>query len=113
MARRTLPRTGREHGTARREWAIADQLNGGGLGPIKAALYKIGADPVCYADDFCDITVGNDQTDPSVAGYPATTGWDPVTGLGTPNAANLIFDLVLAVHGISAAGDDRATHRLR
>ena len=23
-------------------------------------------------------------------GYPATPGWDPVTGLGTPNAANLV-----------------------
>ena len=32
---------------------------------------------------------GNNQDDPSVPGYPATTGWDPVTGLGTPNAANL------------------------
>jgi hypothetical protein len=28
-----------------------------------------------------------------IAGYPATTGWDPVTGLGTPNAANLVPDL--------------------
>ena len=34
-----------------------------------------------------------------VPGYPATTGSDPVTGLGTPNAANLIPDLVAAVHG--------------
>jgi len=25
-----------------------------------------------------------------VQGYQATTGWDPTTGLGTPNAANLI-----------------------
>ena len=34
-----------------------------------------------------------------VPGYPATTGSDPVTGLGTPNAANLIPDLVAAGHG--------------
>lgn len=79
--------------------AIADQLNGGGLGLINPALYKIGADPARYAADFYDITVGNNQTAPSVAGYPATTGWDPVTGLGTPNAANLIPDLVSAAHG--------------
>jgi subtilase family serine protease len=79
--------------------AIAGQLNGGGLGPINAGLYKIGADPVRYANDFFDITVGNNQADPSVPGYSATSGWDPVTGLGTPNAANLIPDLVLAVHG--------------
>jgi hypothetical protein len=32
-------------------------------------------------------------------GYPATTGWDPVTGLEAPNAANLIPDLVAAGHG--------------
>jgi hypothetical protein len=35
------------------------------------------------------VITGNNTADPSVAGYPATTGWDPVTGLGTPNAANL------------------------
>jgi subtilase family serine protease len=79
--------------------AIADQLNGGGLGPINTALYKIGADPTRYANDFFDITLGNNTADPTVAGYPATTGWDPITGLGTPNAANLIPDLVSAVHG--------------
>jgi subtilase family serine protease len=79
--------------------AIAAQLNGGGLGPINTALYKIGADPTRYANDFFDITLGNNQTVPTVAGYPATTGWDPVTGLGTPNAANLVPDLVSAVHG--------------
>jgi subtilase family serine protease len=79
--------------------AIADQLNGGGLGPINTALYKIGADPARYANDFFDITLGNNQTVATVAGYPATTGWDPITGLGTPNAANLIPDLVSAVHG--------------
>jgi len=26
--------------------------------------------------------------------FPATTGWDPVTGLGTPNAFNLLNDLI-------------------
>jgi len=77
--------------------AIAAQLNGGGLGQINAALYKMAAGPG-YAADFYDITVGNNQAYASVAGYPATTGWDPVTGLGTPNAANLIPDLVAAMH---------------
>ncbi len=77
--------------------AIAAQLNGGGLGQINAALYKIAAGPD-YPADFHDVTVGNNQTDPSIAGYPATAGWDPVTGLGTPDAANLIPDLVSALH---------------
>jgi len=79
--------------------AIADQVNGGGLGLINPALYKIGADPSRYANDFYDITTGNNTADPAVPGYPATTGWDPITGLGTPNAANLIPDLVSAAHG--------------
>jgi subtilase family serine protease len=80
--------------------AIADQLNGGGLGPINTALYKIGADSTRYANDFYDIVDGNNGADaPQIPGYPATTGWDPVTGLGTPNAANLIPDLVAAVNG--------------
>jgi len=78
--------------------AIADQLNGGGLGLINPALYKLGAGP-SYASDFFDITVGNNTFPGSgVPGYPATTGWDPVTGLGTPNAANLVPDLVAASH---------------
>ncbi|HSP54132.1 MAG TPA: S53 family peptidase [Dehalococcoidia bacterium] len=79
--------------------AIADQINGGGLGLINPGLYLIGASPARYASDFFDITTGKNQTDPSVAGYPATIGWDPITGLGTPNAANLVPDLVSAVHG--------------
>jgi subtilase family serine protease len=79
--------------------AIADQINGGGLGLINPALYKIGADATRYANDFFDVTTGKNQTDPSIPGYPATTGWDPVTGLGTPNAAKLLPDLVLAASG--------------
>jgi hypothetical protein len=46
------------------------------------------------------VTTGNNATLPDFPNdYPATTGWDPVTGLGTPNAANLLPDLVKAVHG--------------
>ena len=70
--------------------ALADQVNGGGLGLINPGLYKIGADPVRYANDFYDVTTGNNQADPDIPGYPATTGSKPVTGLGTPNAANLV-----------------------
>ena len=79
--------------------AIADQLNGGGLGPINPALYRVAADPARYAADFHDVTTGNNTADPAVAGYPATAGWDPVTGLGTPDAARLLPDLVAAARG--------------
>jgi subtilase family serine protease len=79
--------------------AIADQINGGGLGLINPALYKIGADPARYSADFYDVHSGNtNQAVPSVPGYAAGTGWDPVTGLGTPNAAALLPDLVAAAH---------------
>src|SRR5438874_1322606 len=52
--------------------ALADQINGHGLGPINAGLYKLAANPGSYASDFFDITTGNNQADPSIPGYPAT-----------------------------------------
>jgi subtilase family serine protease len=78
--------------------AIADQINGGGLGLINPALYEVAANPAQYASSYFDVTTGNNQLDPDVPGYPATTGWDPVTGLGTPNAAVLLPALVAASH---------------
>ena len=79
--------------------AMAAQENGAGLGLINPALYKIGANSTRYASDFYDVTTGKNQIDSTIPGYPATTGWDPITGLGTPNAANLVPDLVSAVNG--------------
>ncbi|HET6877407.1 MAG TPA: S53 family peptidase [Jatrophihabitans sp.] len=69
--------------------AIADQMAGHGLGLINPTLYSLASGPN-YSTYFYDVTTGNNQTDPNIPGYPATTGWDPVTGLGTPNAATLV-----------------------
>jgi subtilase family serine protease len=69
--------------------AIADQIAGHGLGLINPKLYSL-ASGANYGTYFYDVTTGNNQADSSVPGYPATTGWDPVTGLGTPNAATLV-----------------------
>ena len=76
--------------------AIADQMAGRDLGYINPALYQIANNPAQYASDFFDVTVGNNQTNPAIPGYPASKGWDAVTGLGTPNAANLLPDLIAA-----------------
>jgi subtilase family serine protease len=73
--------------------AIADQIAGHGLGPINPKLYSL-ANSAAYTSDFYDVTTGNNGANaPTIPGYPATTGWDPVTGLGTPNAAALVPDL--------------------
>jgi subtilase family serine protease len=81
------------------EWAglvaVAAQIHGGGLGLINTALYNIAANPALYASDFFDVTVGSSET-VAGTGYPATPGWDPATGLGTPNAANLLPALAAA-----------------
>jgi subtilase family serine protease len=69
--------------------AIADQIAGHGLGLINPTLYTLASGPG-YSTYFYDVTTGNNQADPAIPGYPATTGWDPVTGLGTPNAATLV-----------------------
>ena len=73
--------------------AIADQIKGSDLGYINPALYQIANDSGKYAKDFFDVTAGNNQANPSIPGYLASPGWDAVTGLGTPNAANLLPDL--------------------
>ena len=75
--------------------AIADQMAGHGLGLINPALYAVANGPD-YSADFFDVTTGYNNGGTSIPGYPATAGWDPITGLGTPNAANLIPDLVAA-----------------
>jgi subtilase family serine protease len=79
--------------------AVANQMAGHSLGFINTALYKM-AMTSHYAQDFRDITVGNNDVNykgVSVQGYPAVQGWDPVTGLGTPNAEQLLPDLIAAM----------------
>ncbi len=73
--------------------AIADQMAGSDLGYINPKLYQIANNPGKYASDFHDVTTGGNQTT-SIPGYKASQGWDAVTGLGTPDAANLLPDLI-------------------
>jgi subtilase family serine protease len=80
--------------------AIANQMAGYPLGFINSALYKLAVSNV-YAQDFHDITIGNNSVDRDgvqVPGYPAVPGWDPVTGLGTPVLDKLLPNLIAALH---------------
>ncbi|MCI4373598.1 MAG: hypothetical protein L3K02_08165, partial [Thermoplasmata archaeon] len=65
--------------------AIADQYAGHALGQLDPIVYSIlrGSN---YSTDFHDITSGSN-------GYSATTGWDPVTGVGTPIVGQMLKDL--------------------
>jgi subtilase family serine protease len=73
--------------------ALANQLKGGPVGFINPTLYQIGCS-ARYGSDFHDVTVGNNQLTGTPVGFPAAAGWDDATGLGTPNVANLVQDLV-------------------
>jgi tripeptidyl-peptidase-1 len=50
---------------------------------------------------FRDVTVGTNaigrSTGPIAYGYPCAPGWDPATGLGTPNFAKLLAQAMAAV----------------
>lgn len=67
--------------------ALIDQYVGHDLGSINPSIYSILSNPSEYARAFHDVTVGND--DPLQAG----PGWDPVTGVGSPNIGMLAYYL--------------------
>ena len=78
--------------------AIADQMAGHPLGFINPGIYKIAAQNA--GKDFRDITVGNNSVNTGtiqVQGFDAVPGWDAVTGWGTPQASQLIPDLITAL----------------
>src|SRR5580658_10248371 len=70
--------------------ALANQQSAASSGPavgfINPAIYAIGVS-ANYDTDFHDLTIGNND-------FPAVTGYDLVTGWGSPNGANLINALL-------------------
>ena len=86
--------------------ALADQSAHHPLGFLNGKLYAIAHGPL-YSQAFHDITTGNNTVTVSgtsnlpvvITGYPATKGWDPVTGLGTPDVSHLIEVLTMASGG--------------
>jgi subtilase family serine protease len=76
--------------------ALADQEAGHPLGFVNPAIYRIARGPL-YHQAFHDVTTGNNTvtltsaaSPVTVTGYQAGSGWDPVTGWGTPAAQVLI-----------------------
>lgn len=72
--------------------ALADQFAHRHLGFVNPALYRIAASPAGHRA-FHDLTIGNNTaTFPprTFTGYRAAPGWDPVTGLGSPDAQWLV-----------------------
>jgi subtilase family serine protease len=73
--------------------ALADQYAHRHLGFVNPALYRIAASPA-YHRAFHDITSGTNTAkfppQATFPGYRAAPGWDPVTGLGSPDAQWLI-----------------------
>jgi subtilase family serine protease len=77
--------------------ALADQAAHHRLGDLNPRLYAIAATPLrSYV--FHDVTTGNNTVTVSdengnpltISGFNAAKGWDPVTGLGSPDVAHLI-----------------------
>jgi len=62
---------------------------------LNPALYQIVDNRAKYASDVNDVTVGSNQAS-SIPGDSASTGWDAVTELATPNVANLTPALIAA-----------------
>jgi subtilase family serine protease len=72
--------------------ALADQYSHHDLGFVNPLLYRIARSP-SYHKAFNDVTAGNNTVtigSITITGYEAGPGWDPVTGLGSPNGEVLI-----------------------
>jgi subtilase family serine protease len=77
---------------------VNQKLNSTGQGVVNSTLYTLAADATTYASAFHDITSGGNQCTAgssycSAAGeseYPATTGYDEASGLGSLDFSNLL-----------------------
>jgi subtilase family serine protease len=86
------------------QWAaltsILDQMAGHDVGFIHQGLYLLAADRHRYHTSFHDITVGDNTfhgASVTIPGYNAGPGWDPTTGLGSPNGEELVENLMRVV----------------
>jgi subtilase family serine protease len=95
--------------------ALADQVAGHPLGLINPALYRLAAE---HAPGIVDVTSGSNTVSfgqgaspkpVTVAGYPAGRGYDLVTGVGTVNAKELVYELAASEPGRKLGPDDTGT----
>jgi subtilase family serine protease len=78
------------------------------LGFANPALYHAAA--VAYSSDFNDVTAGsNDMTGLNAGMFPAGSGYDMATGLGTPNATALAATLCTDEISLANPGAQRST----
>ncbi len=73
--------------------ALVDQRARRRIGDINDTLYRL---PRLSSVGIVDVTIG-DNSFGGVTGYPATTGYDLATGLGTVDAAQFVPALAIAV----------------
>jgi subtilase family serine protease len=94
--------------------AIANQLRGAaglatlsGNGPAGSPLYRAGFPPLSatYLSNYRDVTLGSNSS-----GFPALPGYDFATGLGSPQANNLVLTLGVAARRPGPGSASRA-HR--
>jgi len=57
------------------------------LGFLNYWIYQTAA---AHSDAFYDVTSGSNPSGCCTTGFPAQSGWDPVTGVGTPNFGSLL-----------------------
>ena len=82
--------------------ALADSspaCAGKSIGYADPALYAAASSH--YATDFHDPTQGNNDFGVTTQGFSAKHGYDPATGLGTPNATPLVASLCAATIALS------------
>lgn len=61
----------------------------GGVGFASPALYAVASNPAQYQESFTDVTSGNNNLFALPGGlYPATTGYDMASGLGSPQVTS-------------------------
>ena len=82
--------------------------SGAPVGYANPALYEAAGS--AYAADFNDVTTGNnDFTGTNGGRYAAGPGYDPASGLGTPNAASLAAALCANTIRLTSPGAHTAT----